>query len=270
MLAEHLETARRKLASGTATELDVLNTQSRLVTAQNQRLELENGLEKESIALKRLLGRLDGEPLVLAGGWPHAAVAPDPEERVAAALQRRLEARAVRGLQRTNDIQFQLVASRAGPVISLGAVAGFKNDYFPHLDSPVLNFVLALQAHVPVFDGRLVRYQKAEVAANARGLDHRGQEIASLIRADVLQAIADVRASEEALRLVAVHIEQSQKALAFAKARYEAGSVTHLDLIDAIEACSMTRLIELQALYKCVASALNLRRACGDEIVAME
>ncbi|HEX7502807.1 MAG TPA: TolC family protein [Acidobacteriota bacterium] len=270
MLEEHLETTRRRLASGTATELDVLNTQSRLVSAQNQKLELENSLEKQSIMLKRLLGRRGDEPLELIGELSYQPGGPAPEELIAAALQRRVEARAIRSLLETNAIQYKLAGLRDKPAVTLNASAGVKNGYIPDLNKPILNFVLALNADIPIFDGHLTRYQKAEVAASAKGLDHRGQEVAEMIRADVLQALADVRTSEKELQLVAIPIQQSKKALEFATARYEAGTVTQLDVIDAIEACSLTQLMQLQALYKCVVSTLNLRRASGAAIIVIE
>ena len=267
MLNEHLDVAKRKLASGTATELEVLSTQTRVVTARNQKLELENMLAKQTITLRRLMGRGDQTPLLLVGDPAYTAVSQSTDELIRTALQKRLEVQSIKNLVKTNTVQYDLTKLRDKPVIDLNALAGVKNGYIPNLDKPILNFALALAANIPIFDGHLTRQQLAEVSANGKILADRARETEELIRADVLQAVADSETSGNALRLVEINIEQSQKALEFARARYEAGTVTNLDLIDALEACSMTRLQKLQALFKCVSSMLNLRRAVGEAIL---
>ena len=268
MLNEHLDVARRKLASGTATELEVLSTQTRVVTAQNQKLELENMLAKQMITLRRLMGREDQTPLRLDGELAYnKAVSQNTDELIHMALRQRLEVQSVKNLVKTNTTQYDLTHLRDKPVISVNALAGVKNGYIPNLDKPILNFALAVAANIPIFDGYLTRRQLAEVNANGKILADRARETEELIRADVLQAVADAETSESALHLVEIQIEQSKKALEFARVRYEAGTVTNLDLIDAQEACSMTQLQKLQALFKCVSSMLNLRRAVGEAII---
>jgi outer membrane protein len=267
MLNEHLDVARRKFTSGTATELEVLSTQTRVVTAQNQQLELENMLAKQIITLRRLLGREDQTPLQLEGELAYKAVSQNTDELIHTALRQRLEVQSIKNLVKTNTVQYNLTNLRDKPVINVNALAGVKNGYFPDLNKPILNFALAVAANIPIFDGHLTRQLLAEVSANGKILADRARETEELIRADVLQAIADAKTSESALHLVEIHIEQSKKALEFARVRYEAGTVTNLDLIDALEACSMTQFQKLQALFKCVSSMLNLRRAVGEAII---
>jgi outer membrane protein len=267
MLEEHLDVARRKLASGTATELEVLSTRTRVVSAQNQKLDLENMLAKQMIVLRRLMGCGDQTPLSLVGELTYKAVSQSTDELIHAAFRQRREVQSIKNLVRTNTVQYDLTKLRDKPVIDVKALAGVKNGYIPNLDKPILNFALAVAANIPIFDGHLTRRQLAEVNASGKVLADRAKETEELIRADVLQAVADSETSGNALRLVEINIEQSQKALEFARARYEAGTVTHLDLIDALEACSMTRLQKLQALFKCVSSMLNLRRAVGDAVL---
>lgn len=267
MLNEHLDVARRKFSSGTATELEVLSTRTRVVTAQNQQLELENMLNKQVITLRRLLGSEEQTPLQLDGELAYKAVSQNTDELIHLALRQRLEVQSIKNLVKTNTVQYALTNLRDKPVIDVNALAGVKNGYIPDLNKPILNFALALAANIPIFDGHLTRQLLAEVSANGKILADRAKETEELIRADVLQAVADAKTSESALHLVEINIEQSKKALEFARVRYEAGTVTNLDLIDALEACSMTQLQKLQALFKCVSSMLNLRRAVGDAII---
>ena len=71
-------------------------------------------------------------------------------------------------------------------------------------------------------------------------------------------------ASERKLETVEVNIGQARKAQEFAKARYEAGTLTNLEVLDTEEARSDAEFMRLQALYKFVVSRLALRRAAGD------
>jgi outer membrane protein len=267
MLNEHLDVAKRKFASGTATELEVLSTRTRVVAAQNQQLELENTLAKQMITLRRLLGSEEQAPLQLDGELAYKALSQNTDELIRMALQQRLEVQSIKNLVKANTLQYALTNLRDRPVINVNALAGVKNGYIPDLNKPTLNFVLAVAANIPIFDGHLTRQLLAEVSANGKILADRARETEELIRADVLQAVADARTSESALHLVEIQIEQSKKALEFARVRYEAGTVTNLDLIDALEACSMTQFQKLQALFKCVSSMLNLRRASGEAII---
>jgi outer membrane protein len=267
MLNEHLEVAKRKFTSGTATELEVLSTQTRVITAQNQQLELENMLAKQMITLRRLLGSEEQTPLQLDGELAYKAVSQNTDELIRVALQQRLEVQAIKNLVKSNSLQYVLTQLRDKPVINVNVLAGVKNGYIPDLNKPTLNFVLAVAANIPIFDGYLTRQLLAEVSANGKILTDRARETEELIRSDVLQAVADAKTSESALHLVEIQIKQSKKALEFARVRYAAGTVTNLDLIDALEACSMTQFQKLQALFKCVSSILNLRRAIGEAII---
>ena len=207
MLNEHLDVAKRKLASGTATELEVLSTQTRVVTARNQKLELENMLAKQTITLRRLMGRGDQTPLLLVGDPAYTAVSQSTDELIRTALQKRLEVQSIKNLVKTNTVQYDLTKLRDKPVIDVNALAGVKNGYIPNLDKPILNFALALAANIPIFDGHLTRQQLAEVSANGKILADRARETEELIRADVLQAVADSETSGNALRLVEINID---------------------------------------------------------------
>ena len=69
------------------------------------------------------------------------------------------------------------------------------------------------------------------------------------------------------LKAVEINIEQAQKAMAFARARYEAGTITNLDMLDTEDALAEAEFAKLRALYQFVLSKLTLQRAVGDALV---
>ncbi len=265
-LDDHLAVAGKKLEAGTATELEVLNTQVRLVTAQNQIVDLNDALEKQMLGLRRLMGIEDQTPLELQGGFEYEPQALDPEGLVREAGQNRPEMKSVRDMIRSAEIQSRLAGLTDRPSLSLNALAGWKNGYIPNLNFWKLNYTAAVQADIPIFTGHLARSMKAEAEANLRALQDRDKDVEGMIRMEVLQAAADVKAAAQKLDSVEINVVRAKKALEYARSRYEAGTVTNLDLLDTEDAYAQAELVRLQALYQFVLSKLTLQRAVGNPL----
>jgi outer membrane protein len=262
----HLEAAQKKLAAGTATELDVLNTKVRMAAARSQRVELANALDKETQDLRRLMGREDTSPLRFDGEFARretAAESRPPETLVEDAFVHRPETLALENLVKTADLQVRLAELFDRPSLNVNVLAGIKNGFIPNLNTWKFNYVAAVQAEVPIFDGNLGKAMKAEAEANLRGLQSRRKELEDLIRTEVLQALADLRASAEKLDLVDASVVQAAKALEYARTRYEAGTATSLDLQDAEDARVQAEFLRLRALYEFTLARVALDRALG-------
>jgi outer membrane protein TolC len=265
-LNDHLAVARKKLEAGTATELDTLNTQVRLVTSQNQVVDLTDSLEKEVLSLRRLMGLEDQAPLHFQGEFKYQPLALEPDVIIQQAWQRRPETKAVQDLIRSADIQIHLAGLSDRPSLSLNVLAGWKNGYIPTLNVWKLNYVAAVQADVPIFNGHLARSMEAEAEANKRTLQDRRKDVEGMIRTEVMQAAADVKAATQKLESVEINIVRAKRALDYARSCYEAGTVTNLDLLDTEDAYAQAELLRLQALYQFVLSKLTLQRAVGNPL----
>ena len=265
-LNDHLAVAGKKLEAGTATELDLLNTQVRLVTSENQVVDLEAAREKQLLGLRRLMGLEDQAPLDLQGGFKYEPSAFDPEGLVRQAWQKRPETKAVQDLIRSADLQIRVAGLADRPSLSLNVLGGWKNGYLPNLNFWKINYVAAVAAVVPIFNGHQTRAMKAEAQANLRTLEDRSKDVRGMVRTEVLQAAADVQASSRKLETVEVNVARARKALEFAKSSYEAGTVTNLDLLDTEDAYAQAELLRVQALYQFVLSRLALHRAVGETL----
>jgi outer membrane protein TolC len=67
------------------------------------------------------------------------------------------------------------------------------------------------------------------------------------------------------LQTTEVAVQQAKTALNLAKIRYEAGTVTNLDLLDAETALAQARFERLQALYNFVMGKYDLDQAIGEK-----
>ncbi|MGA2586843.1 MAG: TolC family protein [Candidatus Aminicenantales bacterium] len=266
-LSDHLDIARKKVAAGTATELEVLNTQVRVVAAQNQVVDLQNMIEKQTLGLQQLMKLEDEAPFELSGEFRYQPMPLDADELIRLARLQRPETRSIQNLMKSANIEVLLASLTHLPVISANVLFGAKNGYIPNLNTVKLNFVAAVSASVSVFDGHLGRAQKMQATANLKTFEDRNQELEAMIKTEVRQAISDVRASDQKLKAVEVNIEQAKKAMAYAQARYEAGTITNLDLLDTEDALTEAEFAKLRALYQFVLSKLTLQRAVGNPLV---
>ena len=105
-----------------------------------------------------------------------------------------------------------------------------------------------------------------EAEANLLAARDQKNAVAARIRSDLLDAISDLRASMEKLQTSTLDVEQARRAVELAKAKYDAGVITNLDLLDAQTALEQARLVDLQSLYGFVLSKYGLRRAVGERI----
>jgi outer membrane protein len=265
-LRDHLGVTEKRVAAGTATELDTLNTRVRLAVAESVKLDLENALEKQTIMLRRLMG-VEEQALRFRGEFIYQPVVLDPEAFIREALAKRLEARSVQNQIQSAEIQLRLAGKNDSPSLKAAVIAGAKNGYFPNLNSMKLNYVAALQADIPIFDGNRTRALKAEAAANIKALGERNSEVEEMIRSEVRQAVSDVKTSEGKLGFVQVNVEQAQKALDYARTRYEAGTITNLDLLDTEDGRAAAELLRIEALYKFALSRLSLDRSVGNSLL---
>jgi outer membrane protein TolC len=266
-LSDHRDVARKKVAAGTATELDILNTQVRVVAAQNQAVDLQNMIEKQTLGLMQLMN-LENQALPeLSGEFRYRPVSLDADELIRAALRLRPESRSIQNLMESAKIEVRLASLAAMPIISANVLFGVKNGYIPTLNTMKLNFVAAVSASVPIFDGHLGRAQKMQAAANLKTFEDRDKELVEMIRTEVRQAISDVTASDRKTKAVEVNIEQAKRAMAYARARYEAGTITNLDLLDTEDALTEAEFAKLRTLYQFILSELTLRRAVGNPLV---
>ena len=149
------------------------------------------------------------------------------------------------------------------PSLKVIAAYGLKNGYEPNIYPVRGNWMWGAQAQIPVFDGGRVNHQEEEAQAVIESEQAHIQDAQRQTRSDVEQTISDVQASWSKVQISEVQLQQAQEAVAIARTKYETGSITNLDLLDAETEESSARLMNLQALYRFVISKYELSRAVG-------
>jgi outer membrane protein len=263
-LNEHLSVTQKRVAAGSATKFDVLTTQVRVAASQNQSVEIFNSLQKQESILRQFLGLQTNAPLPIQGSFEQTPIALNLDSLIDVAMRQRPELKLAHDANQS--AQFQKKVSSLGnmPSINISASYGLKNGYEPNIYAMRGNWMWGLQARVPLFDGGRATHQEEEAQAFVQAERAHGQDVELQIRSDVEQVVSDVRAALAKLQISELQLKQAYEAVMIARTRYETGSITNLDLLDAETAESVSKLTNLQALYRFVISKYELKRATGD------
>ena len=146
------------------------------------------------------------------------------------------------------------------------STSGYKNGYIPNLDEWKANVAAGVLLMVPLFNGHRTRHQEEEADANIRSAKARTADVERQVGSEVGQAITGVQSSLEKIENSAVQVAQAEAALARARAQYDAGVATNLDLLDVQTALSQAKLIRLRAIYEYMVSMNALDKATGKKI----
>ncbi len=262
-LNQHLVVAMKKVESGSATDYDVLTTRVRVASAQNEKSDLENALKKEKIYLQNLIGYSSDHALNLSGDLSASMLSVNEDSLINQAYNMRPEIKLAKDAENSARISKQVSALGDRPTLSLGASYGLKNGFFPNLDVLRGNWLAAISANIPIFNGYRTDAKVEEAEANLKSST---QEILSLerkIKAEVQSAVSDLETSQEKQSTTKIQVMQAEEAVARAEVQYRDGVITNLDLIDSETALAESRLLYLQIIYKNVLSKYALDKVVG-------
>jgi outer membrane protein TolC len=262
-LQQHLDITQKRVIAGSATKFDVLTTQVRVASAQNQKVEVLNAMEKQQSFMRQLLGLPAHAPVIVNGTFNEDSTSLDADVLFQTASDRRTELKMARDAERTAQLQQQASAVNESPSLKLFGSYGVKNGFEPNLDVWRGNWAVGAVANVPIFNGNRTEYQVEESKAAVEAEQAHTAGAIKQIRSEVEQTIADVQAAKTKVEISKIQLQQAHEAVTIARTRYETGSITNLDLLDAETAESTSKLFDLQALYQYVISKFNLQQSTG-------
>ena len=211
-LTQHISVTQKRVTAGSATNFDVLTTQVRVAAAQNQKVEIQNSLQRQESVLRQLLDLPMNSPLTISGSFQPTPVALNQDSLFQLALRQRIELKLARDAEESAKLQKN--ASSLGNMPSLKVIAayGLKNGYEPNIYPMRGNWMWGAQAQFPVFDGGRVNHQEEEAQAVIESEQAHAQDAERQIRSDVEQTISDVQASWSKVQISEVQLQQAHEA----------------------------------------------------------
>jgi outer membrane protein len=265
-LKKHIELANKKVQSGSATDFDVLTTEVRVASAENQKIDLENALYKEKIYLKSLLGWSSDKELNLSGKFKIDTSLFNSESLIQEAFQKRVEMKLARDAEKSAMVTKQVASLTDKPTLSIIASYGFKNGYEPNLDVLRGNWAAGINASIPIFNGNLRDAKVEEADANLKSSSAKILELERTIKSQVEQAATNLKASRSKIKTSELQVKQAKDAVSRAEVRYRDGVITNLDLIDAETSLAEAELLRLRVSYENIVNTYSLMQAVGNNI----
>ena len=265
-LKKHIELTTKKVQSGSATDFDILTTKVRVASAENQKIDLENNLNKEKIYLKNLLGWPPDKKLILSGNINADSSLFSNESLIEVAFQKRPEMKLARDVENSAVVSKQVASLTDLPSLNIIASYGFRNGYEPNLDVLRGNWAAGVNASIPIFNGNLRDAKVEEAEANLKSSSAKILELERQIRSQVEQAEADLKASKLKIKNSELQVKQARDAVSRAQVKYRDGVITNLDLIDAETSLSEAELLRLRVSYDNVINTYSLMKAIGTDI----
>ncbi|NTV05456.1 MAG: TolC family protein [Chlorobiaceae bacterium] len=264
-LNKALDYTTKRYHAGTATPFDISSTEVRLAAARNRALDIEHELRRNELTLRRLTGIAENVPLTLQGSF---AVTPRTKladsELVAQAKELRLEMQLSRESETAAKLHRSLAMKKGLPVVTASLSWGITNGYQPDINEMRNNTAAGLHLEIPLFTGFRTSAEQQESTALLRAATQRRIDNEQQVKTDVEETNHALQTASEKMTTTEVQVQQAELAARHARARYENGMATTLDLLDSEASLSQAELARLQVAYAYVMNNYTLKRATGE------
>jgi outer membrane protein TolC len=262
-LNEHLQYVEKMMATGSATEYQVLSTKVKISTVESQKVDLDASLIAQQASLNSLLGNDQStSPVVKNELLIDPPVIPS-DSILSYAYHNRDEVLINEKKSTLAELRYDLTKLQNRPLLSLEASAGAKNGYIPDLNKFTPNYVIGMGLSVPIFDGMKNKYNLSQAQSAITSLSYESEFTKRNISNEVYEAEAYLLAAKKKISQFELQLKQALKAFSLAETSFKSGVITNLDLLDASTAVSESRLNLLKSRIDYAASIYKLNAALG-------
>lgn len=247
-------------AAGVVPGIDVLRAEVEQRTMEQRLIQARNTVEKQKLALARVIGLPLQQQFNLADRLPmESQEARSADQILAQAYDLRSDALAGEALIRAAEEDLKAVKGKALPNLS------FRGDYGaigPSLTNSHGTYTMRLEVRMPVLDKTI----DTEALEKEAVLRQRRADQASLrgrIEMEVRSALLDLQSTAEQLRVARESLTLSQQQLDQAQDRFSAGVVNNLEVVQSQEAVALAEEGVIQSLYGYNIARALLARAAG-------
>jgi outer membrane protein TolC len=265
-LNEHLQYIEKVLATGSATEYQVLTTKVRISSVESQKVDLAAAQKAQQSALNSLLGKNNDASPIVKNDLSVAIPVISSDSVLVYAFHNRDEVLINEKKASLAELRFGMTKLQNKPMISFQASGGAKNGYIPYLNRLTPNYVVGLGLMVPLFDGMKNKYNLSQAQSAITTLSYEAEYTKRNISNEVYESEALLFAAKRKVSQSELQLKQAQKAYTLAETSFKSGVITNLDLLDANTSVSESSLMLLKARIDYAASIYKLKAALGERI----
>ena len=253
--------ANDQFIAGTKAQIDATRSLVELQSQQQRLRSQRTQLEKEQMALERLIGLPLGHPLVIEQTLPtNVPDIPDPDAAVHDGFAHRADLEAA-GRQ-LKAAQESLRASRSEYLPSL-SVSGYYGVQGINPNKGVGVFQGTGTVTVPIWHGGR---EKADLQQAGASVDQRKAELADqqgVVENDVRTALLDLRVAAEQVKVAEENRQLALNTLKQSQDRFAAGVTTSVEVVQSQETLAAAELDYINTLFSVNVGKLSVARAMG-------
>lgn len=265
-LNEHLSFVQKKQSTGSATQYEILTTEVRISAVENQKTDLETARQIQICQLNQLLGNTGNTAQQVRKDLTVANPDLKEDALLDAAMQNRDEMKLAREKARLAGLRLSYSGLQNKPVVNAFLTGGVKDGYTPYIYDPKANFVVGFGMKVPIFDGKRSKYNVKQAESAVLSNDQDTEIARRGIVNEVVEAEANLKASVKKVAQSELQLKQAVQAYTLAQAKFDAGVITNLELIEGSTAVSESRLQLLKSKIDYTGSLYKLKSAIGERL----
>jgi outer membrane protein len=266
ILEKHLDFVTRQKETGSATDYEILSTKVRISNAKNQKLDLQTAHDNQVAVLNSLLGFPESTKIVVKNRLAIQPVEMQYDSLISYAIIHRNELALASLRRKQAELRLQSVKFENNPTISAYASGGVKDGYFPELTAPKMNYVAGLGIRVPIFTATRHKYQLMSATSDINSIKEDIELSRREISSEVFQNATSLQSARNKIEQSELQLEQAQEALKLAALRYQAGTLTNLDLLDNESYEAESKLVLMKAKIDYLISSARLEISIGKQV----
>jgi outer membrane protein TolC len=267
LLEEQLKTVKDRYDAGTLSKFDLLRAQVAVANGRPPLIRARNVFRFSFEELRQVLGFASVSPNNLTaipeflGELTYEPTAIELSAALDSARANRPELQQLFKLEQAADKSVS--AARGNYFPSLAADAGFEVLNSPSVTTTRDGWTVGVQGNWAVFDGRATAGKVAQARSVLAQTKLTTAEQQLAIDVEVRRAHSTLQEAVELVTASKAVGEQAEESVRLAKARFDAGTATQLDVLQAQVDLTTARTNEVEALYNHTVALASLRKAMG-------
>jgi outer membrane protein TolC len=248
--------------AGLAPQIDTLRARVQLQAEREALIQAQNDLEKQRIALARVIGLPVRQKFRLINRVPyHPLPEMEIESAYALALQMRSDYQAALAALRAAQLSREAAWKQRLPSIGLAGEYGVLG-YHPDAMAPNWSAVATLR--IPIFEGGKVEADIREADAILKQRQAQVDNLRGQIEQDVQNALLDLKAAAQQVEVARLGLDLAQQALGQSQDRFAAGVTNNVEVIQAQQQLAAANEQYIAGLYAHNIGKVLLARAIGN------
>jgi outer membrane protein len=256
---KQLDLAKGRFKAGVAPKIDVTTAEVDFSNAQLNLITAKNDALVARVTLNNAMGIPTTSPYRVQDPSQMQAYQISLDEAVARAMQLRPEIISQQAQERAAEAAIKAAQGNFFPTVTSTATYSYSGIEFPL----VYNWSVAGTVNIPIFSGFLTKQQVAQARANLLTTKANGDVLRQTILLEVSQALLNLEAAQQRLRVTEVTVEQAKERMALVEGRYKAGLSNAVEVTVAEVALVNAQANEVVAMSSYQAAKAQLDRAMG-------